>query len=85
MNRGAKVIGLRLEHDRETDLPLYAHHGIAAGPHRPRCEEVGGYLADREAVVVDDRQTSPWIGLSAAPTTNRFITTILPLLERIGR
>jgi hypothetical protein len=84
MNPAARVLGLRLRHGREVDLPLYAYGTdltegrVAAGARR---------LARRSRIedfaIYDDRGASHLDPLVAAPRRNRFLRTVLPFLRRI--
>jgi dienelactone hydrolase len=85
MNKAAKLLGLRLEHGREIDLPLYAfstdltNGRVARGARRfARISPI------HKPVVVDDRRTSHLDPLSAAPETNHFLETVVPFLKRLS-
>jgi hypothetical protein len=84
MNKAAKILGLRLEHGRQIDLPLYA---FATDLTQGRVARGARKLAHRtpieNPVVVDDRKTSHLDPLSAAPKTNSFLKTVVPFLKKI--
>jgi pimeloyl-ACP methyl ester carboxylesterase len=86
MNEAAQILGLRLKHAREIDLPLYA---FSTDLTRGRVARGARRLARRtpidEPVIVDDRETSHLDPLSAAPTTNSFLKTVVPFLKKIRR
>jgi hypothetical protein len=84
MHAAARILGLRLRHGRQIDLPLYAYSTeltegrVAAGARRlARFSRIEG------PTVVDDRRASHLDPLSAAPRTNRFLKTVVPFLRRI--
>ena len=85
-NAAARIVGLRLLHKREIDVPLYAFSTsltqgrVAMGARRL----VAGSRIKRD-VIVDDRRTSHLDPLSAAPSTNRFLKTVVPFLKRTAR
>jgi hypothetical protein len=79
----ARYLGLRLLHGSEIDLPLYAfstaltNGRVARGARRlVRRSHI------RQSVIVDDRGTSHLDPLSAAPSRNQFLKTVVPFLKR---
>jgi len=83
-NAAARIVGLRLLHGTEIDVPLYAFStsltsgAVARGARRlasmsPRI---------RRTSIVDDRRTSHLDPLSAAPQMNHFLKTVVPFLKR---
>ncbi len=86
MNEAARILGLRLEHGREIDLPLYAFStDLSQGRVARGARELARISPIEKPVVVDDRQTSHLDPLSAAPQTNRFLKTVAPFLKRTLR
>jgi hypothetical protein len=82
----ARLLGLRLMHGDEIDVPLYAYStGLTDG----RVARGARRLAARARIpsvrVVGDRQASHLDPLSAAPRTNRFLRTVVPFVRRIAR
>ena len=79
----AKYLGLRLMHGSEIDVPLYAFSTdltsgrVARGARRL----VRRSQIDR-SVIVDDRGTSHLDPLSAAPSRNHFLRSVVPFLAR---
>ncbi|MDQ5834216.1 MAG: hypothetical protein M3550_14350 [Actinomycetota bacterium] len=86
MNRAAKILGLRLEHGREIDLPLYAFStDLTQGRVARGARKLARRTPIENPVVVDDRKTSHLDPLSAAPKTNSFLKTVVPFLKKIRR
>ena len=86
MNKAAKILGLRLEHGREIDLPLYAFStDLAQGRVARAARKLARQTPIENPVVVDDRKTSHLDPLSAAPKTNSFLKTVVPFLKKIRR
>ncbi len=86
MTVAARLLGLRLRHGAEIDLPLYAYGtaltsgAVARGAHRlARISPID------EPTIVDDRRASHLDPLAAAPRRNRFVRTAAPFLRRIAR
>ncbi|HEX5896547.1 MAG TPA: hypothetical protein VFY47_09480 [Thermoleophilaceae bacterium] len=82
----ARFLGLRLLHGRRIDLPLYAfstaltHGGVARGARRlVRRSRI------KAATIVDDRRTRHLDPLSAAPSRNHFLKSVVPFLRRHTR
>jgi hypothetical protein len=85
MNKAAKLLGLRLEHGREIDLPLYAFStDLTAGRVARGARRLARISPIKKPVVVDDRRTSHLDPLSAAPDTNHFLETVVPFLKRLS-
>jgi len=83
-NQAARMLGLRLEHAREIDLPLYAFStDLTQGRVARGARRLARLSPITKPVVVDARKTSHLDPLSAAPKTNRFLKTVVPFLERI--
>jgi pimeloyl-ACP methyl ester carboxylesterase len=79
----ARYLGLRLLHGRQIDVPLYAFStaltrgGVALGARRlVRRSNIG------ESTVVHDRRTRHLDPLSAAPSKNHFLKSVVPFLRR---
>jgi hypothetical protein len=86
VNEAARLLGLRLEHGREIDLPLYAFStDLTKGRVARGARRLAGISPINAPVVVDDRGTSHLDPLSAAPRTNHFLETVVPFLKRISR
>ena len=86
MNKAARILGLRLEHGREIDLPLYAFStDLTRGRVARGARRLARMSPIESPVVVDDRRTSHLDPLSAAPKTNSFLRTVVPFLKRISR
>jgi hypothetical protein len=85
MNKAAKLLGLRLEHGREIDLPLYAFStDLTNGRVARGARRLARISPIHKPVVVDDRRTSHLDPLSAAPETNHFLETVVPFLKRLS-
>jgi hypothetical protein len=86
MTKAARILGLRLRHGREIDLPLYAFStDLTAGRVARGARRLARMSPIRRPVVIDDRGTSHLDPLSAAPRKNHFLRTVVPFLERIAR
>jgi hypothetical protein len=86
-NAAARIVGLRLLHGRDIDVPLYAFstsltRGAVARGARRLARMSRGIPRN---VIVDDRGSSHLDPLSAAPGTNRFLKTVVPFLKRSAR
>jgi hypothetical protein len=89
MNDVARFLGLRLEHTREIDVPIYAIQtdltdgDVLRGARRlvklARTRPAAAELVDA------DPQQSHLDPLTAAPKRNMFVSTVAPFIERIGR
>ena len=85
MDKAAKLLGLRLEHGREIDLPLYAFStDLTKGRVARGARRLARISPIHKPVVVDDRRTSHLDPLSAAPETNHFLETVVPFLKRLS-
>jgi hypothetical protein len=85
-NAAARIVGLRLLHGRQIDVPLYAFStSLTKGAVARGALRLTHMAPIPRHVVVDDRGTSHLDPLSAAPKTNRFLKTVVPFLKRIAR
>jgi pimeloyl-ACP methyl ester carboxylesterase len=85
-NAAAKIVGLRLLHGKEIDVPLYAFStSLTKGAVARGARRLARMAPIPRTVVVDDRTTSHLDPLSAAPRTNRFLKTVVPFLKRTAR
>ena len=79
----ARYLGLRLTHGGQIDLPLYA---FSTALTRGRVARGARRLVRRsrieEVTIVDDRGTSHLDPLSAAPSRNHFLKSVVPFLRR---
>jgi hypothetical protein len=83
VNKAAKILGLRLEHGREIDLPLYAFStDLTQGRVARGARKLARRTPIENPVVIDDRKTSHLDPLSAAPKTNSFLKTVVPFLKK---
>jgi hypothetical protein len=84
MNAAARLLGLRLRHGREIDVPLYAYSTdltkgrVAAGARR-----LQRFSRIEEFSITDDRGVSHLDPLAAAPRRNDFLKSVVPFLRRI--
>ncbi len=89
MNRIARFLGLRLEHTAEIDVPIYAIQTDLAGAHvlrgARRLIERARTTAAQSRLVDADPQNSHLDPLTAAPGKNRFLRTVAPFVDAIGR
>jgi hypothetical protein len=86
MNKAARIVGLRLLHGDEIDVPLYAFStGLTEGNVARGAFRLTRLAPIPDARIVDDRATSHLDPLSAAPRTNHFLKTVVPFLRRISR
>jgi hypothetical protein len=82
-NAAARIVGLRLLHGREIDLPLYAFStSLTRGAVARGARRLARMAPIPRKVIVDDRGTSHLDPLAAAPRTNRFLKTVVPFLRR---
>ncbi len=82
----ARLLGLRLTHGREIELPLYAYStALTEGRVARGARSLARFARIRRPTVVDDRRASHLDPLSAAPRTNRFLETVVPFLRRRAR
>ncbi|MEA2364351.1 MAG: hypothetical protein QOD71_3496 [Thermoleophilaceae bacterium] len=85
-NAAARIVGLRLRHGREIDVPLYAFStSLTKGAVARGARRLARMSPIPRRVIVDDRGTSHLDPLSAAPRTNRFLKTVVPFLRRLAR
>jgi hypothetical protein len=85
-NAAARIVGLRLLHGREIDVPVYAFStSLTKGTVARGALRLSRIAPIPRHVVVDDRGTSHLDPLSAAPKTNHFLKTVVPFLKRIAR
>ncbi len=83
MNAAARILGLRLMHAKQIDVPLYAFStALTRGNVARGARRLARISRIPRRVVVDDRGTSHLDPLSAAPGTNRFLKTVVPFLRR---
>jgi hypothetical protein len=82
----ARYLGLRLLHGSEIEPPLYA---FSTAMTRGRVARGARRLVLRsrisQSVIVDDRGTSHLDPLSAAPSRNHFLRSVVPFLRRHTR
>jgi hypothetical protein len=84
-NAAARIVGLRLLHGRQIDVPLYAFStSLTKGAVARGARRLAQIAPIPRRVVVDDRGTSHLDPLSAAPKTNHFLKSVVPFLKRIG-
>lgn len=82
-NEAARIVGLRLLHGKEIDVPLYAFStSLTKGAVARGARRLARMAPIPRRVVVDDRRTSHLDPLSAAPRTNSFLKTVVPFLKR---
>jgi hypothetical protein len=85
-NAAARIVGLRLLHGREIDVPLYAFStSLTKGAVARGALRLARMAPIPRRLIVDDRGTSHLDPLSAAPRTNRFLKTVVPFLKRTAR
>jgi hypothetical protein len=83
MNAAARILGLRLLHGRQIDVPVYAFStGLTKGRVARGALRLTRMAPIPRARIVDDRGTSHLDPLSAAPGRNRFLKTVVPFLAR---
>jgi len=79
----ARYLGLRLTHGSEIDLPLYAFStDLTSGRVARGARRLVRRWQVRGPVIVDDRGTSHLDPLSAAPSRNHFLRSVVPFLRR---
>ena len=80
----ARYLGLRLLHGKQIDLPLYAYStDLTEGRVARGARRLARISRVRRPTVVDDRSAAHLDPLSAAPSTNRFLKTVVPFLKRV--
>jgi len=71
-------------HGKQIDLPLYAYStDLTEGRVARGARRLARASRIRHATVVDDRSAAHLDPLSAAPSTNRFLKTVVPFLKRV--
>ncbi len=81
-----RVLGLRIEHGRKMDLPLYAYGtSLTDGRVARGARSLARFSRIERPTVVDDPGSSHLDPLSAAPRTNRFLETVVPFLKRLSK
>ncbi|HEX6583789.1 MAG TPA: hypothetical protein VF056_09300 [Thermoleophilaceae bacterium] len=79
----ARYLGLRLMHGSEIDLPLYAFStDLTSGRVARGARRLVQRSQIRRSVIVDDRGASHLDPLSAAPSRNRFLRSVVSFLKR---
>ena len=79
----ARFLGLRLRHGRRIDVPLYAYStDLTEGRVARGARRLVALSRIGNSRVVDDRNAAHLDPLSAAPSTNRFLKTVVPFLRR---
>ena len=82
----ARFLGLRLMHRRGIDTPVYAYStDLTEGRVARGARRLVAISRVPRSRVVDDRNASHLDPLSAAPSTNRFLKTVVPFLRRAAR
>jgi hypothetical protein len=82
----ARFLGLRLLHGDEIDGALYAYStDLTDGRVARGARRLASRSRIERATVVDDRGASHLDPLSAAPSKNRFLRTVVPFLRRLAR
>ena len=81
----ARYLGLRLRHGRRIDVPLYAYStDLTEGRVARGARRLAAISRVRTVRVVDDRTAAHLDPLSAAPSTNRFLKTVVPFLRGVA-
>src|SRR5215210_9253730 len=79
----ARYLGLRLRYGRQIDAPLYAYStDLTEGRVARGARRLVALSRIGSSRVVDDRNAAHLDPLSAAPSTNRFLKTVVPFLRR---
>jgi hypothetical protein len=82
----ARFLGLRLQHGRQIDVPLYAFStALTEGRVARGAKRLVRRSDIEEYSITDDRGTSHLDPLSAAPRRNDFLKSVVPFLRRLGR
>jgi hypothetical protein len=81
-----RMLGLRLEHSRAIRLPLYAFQTSSSAPHVLRAARRLARLSriGSPTLVADPRMIHP-DPLTAIPSRNSFLQTVVPFLNRLTR
>ena len=83
--RAARFLGLRLRHGRQIDVPLYAYStDLTEGRVAQGARRLAAISRVPMSRVIDDRQAAHLDPLSAAPTRNRFLKTVVPFLKQMA-
>ena len=89
MNDVAEFLGLRLEHTRQIDVPIYAIQTDLTGGDvlrgAKRLVKRAGTTKAEATLVNADPQQSHLDPLTAAPGKNKFLKTVAPFVDAIGR
>jgi hypothetical protein len=81
-NSAARYLGLRLMHEPDIDVPVYAFStGLTNGKVARGARRLVRTSKVPRSVVIDDRRTSHLDPLSAAPGRNHFLKTVVPFLR----
>jgi hypothetical protein len=81
----ARLLGLRLQHGRQIDVPLYAFStALTEGRVARGAKRLVRRSDIREFSIVDDRGTSHLDPLSAAPSRNDFLKSVVPFLRGLA-
>jgi hypothetical protein len=79
----AKFLGLRLRHGSQIDVPLYTFStALTEGRVARGARRLVRRSGIEEFTIVDDRGTSHLDPLSAAPSRNHFLRSVVPFLKR---
>jgi hypothetical protein len=82
MTAAARILGLRLRHGRDIDVPLYAYStALTDGRVARGARRLASFSRIADPTVVDDRRASHLDPLVAAPRRNRFLRTVVPFLR----
>jgi hypothetical protein len=80
----ARFLGLRLMHGHEIDVPVYAFStALTRGRVARGARRLVRRSRIRQSTIVDDRGTSHLDPLSAAPSRNHFLKSVVPFLARL--
>jgi hypothetical protein len=80
----ARFLGLRLMHGHEIDVPVYAFStALTRGRVARGARRLVLRSRIRQSTIVDDRGTSHLDPLSAAPSRNHFLKSVVPFLARL--
>jgi pimeloyl-ACP methyl ester carboxylesterase len=79
----ARYLGLRLTHGPQIDVPLYAFStALTEGRVARGARRLVRRSAIEDSTIVDDRGTSHIDPVSAAPSRNHFLRSVVPFLKR---
>jgi hypothetical protein len=80
----ARFLGLRLMHGNEIDVPVYAFStALTRGRVARGARRLVLRSRIRQSTIVDDRGTSHLDPLSARPSRNHFLKSVVPFLARL--